>query len=92
MPTAPRGRSQAFGSWGNTFGVGLVKGGPGNGAPGAGEFSKFFKKFLEKLLKCIILEYFSKNLANRALFFRAFGRKAQIVESFDENSIEKLNL
>ena len=40
--------------------------------PGTKEFSKNFKILSRKLLKCIILAYFSNNLTNHALFFRAF--------------------
>ena len=65
-------------------------------------FRKFSKRlqqnFLRKLRKCIILAYFSENLTNHALIFRAFGRKTQIdrkfwenFEIFDQNSIEKLD-
>ena len=59
-------------------------------------FRKFSKNFLSKLRKCTILAYFSENLTNHALIFRAFGPKTQIVrkilnncDKFDENSIEK---
>ena len=49
--------------------------------PDAGGFTKIF---LIKLLKWIILAYFSRNLTKHALNFRAFGRKAQIVGKFWE--------
>ena len=45
---------------------------------------KFSKMFLRKLLKCIILAYFSKTLTNDALIFCAFGRKTQIVGNFEK--------
>ena len=48
-----------------------------------GIFDKFwdiFKKiYLENFGKSIILAYFSKNLTNNALIFRAFERKTQII-------------
>ena len=41
------------------------------------------RKFsLENCEKFIVLVYFSKNLTNHALIFRAFGRKLQIVGKF----------
>ena len=51
--------------------------------PEAGVFSKIFKNFLWKLLKCIILAYFPKTLTNHALIFRAFGRKTNFSEIFE---------
>ena len=51
----------------------------------AGEFSKIFKKFIEKRAKWIILAYFSKNVTNNALIFRAFGRKTQRVGKYWED-------
>ena len=45
-------------------------------------FRKFSKDFLENLENSIILAYFSKNLTNNALIFRAFGRKLQILGKF----------
>ena len=64
--TAGHGHSQNFGSGGT------LRARPRGGVrvaepPGAGEFSKIFKKyFLRKLLKCIVLAYFSKNVTNHA--------------------------
>ena len=63
-------------------------------------FLTFFKRFLKEIPKnAIILSYFSENLTNSALIFRAFWRKTKIVwkfwenfEIFDKNSIGKLNL
>ena len=63
---------------------------------------KFFENLQnipeEKCKNCCIFAYFPKKLQNRALNFRAFGRKTQLVgeiekilKLFDENSIEKLN-
>ena len=44
-------------------------------------FPNIFQKiFLRKLLKCIILAYFSENLTNHALFFCALGRKDNVLE------------
>ena len=64
-------------------GYGRPRRGSGGGAPQTPEnFLKFAKKFLRKLQKCIILGYFSKNLTNHALVFRAFGRKTQILGKF----------
>ena len=48
-------------------------------------FWKFWKIFFRKLLKCIILAYFSNQLTNYALIFCAFGRKTQIVGILSEN-------
>ena len=66
--------------------------------PDAGEFWKMLKNLLRKLRKCIILAYFSMNLTNHKIIFRAFRRKTQIVWKIwkmskisDENAIEKLN-
>ena len=91
--THKHGRSRDFFSgWGTLFGVGLV------GGPGRRIFANFQTDFLRKLRKCIILAYFSKNLTNHALIFRAFGQKTQFVgnfekmlKMFDEKSIEKMN-
>ena len=65
--------------------------------PGAKKFRNFSKKFLRKLLKCIILA-FSHYLRNHALNVRAFWTKKTLLVNFeiflkifDENSIEKLN-
>ena len=51
--------------WGRPRGV------SGGGAPPRSpeNFRKFSKKFLRKLLKRIIFEYFTKNLTNNALIF-----------------------
>ena len=49
------------------------------------KFRNFSKNLLRKMRKCIILAYFSKNLTNYALIFRAFGRKTQIVGKCWEN-------
>ena len=68
--------------------AGLV-GGPGAEPPDAGEFSK---NFLRKLLKMHYFNIFQKNLTNKALIFRAFGRKTLLgtVRKFcNENLIEK---
>ena len=59
-----------FASWGS------------GGIPRAGEFLKNLKNFLRKLLKCIILAYFSKKLTNHALVLRAVGQKTQIFGKF----------
>ena len=40
-------------------------------------FRKFWKIFLIKLRKCIILAYFPKNLTNHGFNFCAFGRNTQ---------------
>ena len=49
-------------------------------------FRKFWKDFFRKLLKCIILAYFSNKLTNYALILCEFGRKAPMVGKFWENS------
>ena len=48
------------------------------------KFLKFEKILLRKLRKCIIFAYFTQNITNPALIFRAFGRKIQIVGNFDK--------
>ena len=45
-------------------------------------FRKFFKIFLRKLLKCIILALFSHNLTRQGVNFCGFGPKTQFVEHF----------
>ena len=58
-------------------------GGPGAEPPGRRRiFEKFQKISYENCSKCIILAYFSKNLTNHAVIFRAFAGKAQILENF----------
>ena len=71
---------------GITFGVGLL------GVTGAKNFRrtpenfrKFSRNFLRKLRKSMILIYFSENITNNELSFRASGRKTQIVGKFWEN-------
>ena len=59
-------------------------------------FLKIYKKlYLENFEKSIILAYFSKNLTNRALIFRAFGQTRKLLRNFEkilnEISIEKMN-
>ena len=64
--------SQDFGSWGDTFGVGLV-GVRGRSPPDAGEFSKTFKNFLKRIAKnALFLDIFQKDLTNHGLIFRVF--------------------
>ena len=78
-----QGRSQDFIS-----GVEHFKGSASWGvrlAPSPGRRKNFenLQKFsLENCKKCIILAYFTQNLTNPALIFRAFGRKTQIVGKF----------
>ena len=43
---------------------------------------KFSKIFLRKLIKCIILAWFSHNLTRHGVKFCAFGRKTQFAENF----------
>ena len=78
---------QDFGSGGILERAGLVKG-PGEEAPphDAGEFSKVFNEFLNKIAKCISLAYFSKDFKNYGSISRAFGRK-----NTNENLLSKFN-
>ena len=85
IQTQGHGRSQDFGSGGIPLGVGLV-GGQGGGAPRTqGNFRKFSKNFLRKLLKMNYFRIFSKNLTNHTLIFREFGRKTHFLEKFEKN-------
>ena len=56
-------------------------------------FRKFWKSFFGKLIKCIILAYFSKSLTNHVLIFWAFGRKNNLQKIFEKifkNFLRKL--
>ena len=59
-------------------------GGPGAEPRTLENFRKFAKKFLKKIEKCIILDYFSKKFLNYALNFCSFGRKALLLGNFWE--------
>ena len=70
---------------GNTFSGSASREFQGRIPRGPDNFRKISKNFLRKLLKCTILAYFSKNLANHALIVRAFWRKTQMFVKIWEN-------
>ena len=47
-------------------------------------FRNFRKIFVRKLRKCMILAYFSTDLTNFAVIFRAFGRKSKLWKIFQK--------
>ena len=93
-------RSQAFGSWENTFGGGSREGSEGRSPPPrAGEFSKICKNLLRKLLKMhyfsIFFEEINKTCVNISCVWTKNTNRQEFFEKmlkiYDENSIEKLH-